>query len=209
MSIISQLSSQVGDKTEQSNIKVVEQCFNKPDLLKEIAEGLQSKNITLIGDCAEVFTKVAETQPSLVSPFAGDITPLITHKNTRVRWEAMHSISLIAELIPTKIKPLLPQIKGQIITDESTIVRDYAVDTVSNYAKTSKEAASEAFPILTLILDEWLHKHAAGALKGLQNVAKSNPQLAAEIMPIAEKNLNSPKGTVKKAAKDLQKFLQK
>src|SRR5688572_13863608 len=139
MTVISKLSSQVGDKTEQSNIKVVEQCINKPDLLKEIAEGLNSKDIALIGDCAEVFTKVAETQPGLVAPFADDLFLLLTNRNTRIRWEAMHAVSLIAELVPDRIKPLLPQIKGQIVTDESTIVRDYAVDTVSNYAKTGKE----------------------------------------------------------------------
>jgi HEAT repeat protein len=208
MSITDQLSSQVGDKTEQSNIKVVELCIKDSSKLTEIAEGLQSKDIALIGDCTEVFTKVAQLQRDLVVPFADDLIPLLTHRNTRVRWEAMHAMSLISELVPNKIKPILPQLKGQIVTDDSTIVRDYAVDAVSNYGKTSKEAAEEAFPVLTLTLDEWLHKHAARALKGLQNVAKSNPELTNKILPIAEKNLNSPKGTVKKAAKDLQKSLQ-
>jgi hypothetical protein len=209
MSITSQLSSQVGDKTEQSNIKVVEQCLKDPAKLKEIAEGLKSKDIALVGDCAEVFTKVSESQPNLVVPFVDNLIVLLTHRNTRVRWEAMHTISLIAEFIPDQIKPLLPQLKGQIVTDGSTIVRDYAVDAISNYAKTSKEAAGEAFPVITLTLDEWLHKHAARALKGLQNAAKSDPELVNKILPIAEKNLNSPKGTVKKAAKDLLKSLQK
>ncbi len=209
MSITNQLSSQVGDKTEQSNIEVVEQCLKEPAKLKEISEGLENKNISLIGDCAEVFTKVAEVQPDLVMPFADDLISLLTHKSTRVRWETMHAISLISEFIPNKIKPVLPQLKGQIVTDGSTIVRDYAVDAVSNYAKTGKEAADEAFPILSLTLDEWLHKHAARVLKGLQNVAKSNPELRSKILPIAEKNLNNPKGTVKKAAKDLLKSLQK
>jgi len=209
MSLLSNLSSQAGDKTEQSNIKVAERCLKETALLKEVAEGLQSKDVSLVGDCAEVFTKVAETQPKLVVPFVDNLIQLLTNKKTRVRWEAMHAISLIVELVPDKIKPVLPQIKGQIVTDDSTIVRDYAVDTVGDYAKTSKEAANEAFPILTLTLDEWLHKHAARALKGLQNVAKSNPDLVIDILPIAEKNLNSPKGTVKKAAKDLQKFLSK
>jgi hypothetical protein len=62
MSILAQLSSQVGDRSEYSNRKVVIQCYDDPDLLGEIAEGLKSKNAALVGDCAEVLTQIAESK---------------------------------------------------------------------------------------------------------------------------------------------------
>ncbi len=68
----------------------------------------------------------------------------------------MHCISLIAEHSPNIVKPILVQLKKIIDSDESIIVRDYAIDTVGNYAKTGKDAAQIAFPILehsTMIRD--------------------------------------------------------
>jgi hypothetical protein len=53
MSIINQLSSQVSGRTEASNLKVVAACHANPTLLAKIAAGLSSKDIALVGDCAE------------------------------------------------------------------------------------------------------------------------------------------------------------
>ena len=58
MSILSQLSSQVGDRSEASNRKVVRQCLENPALLDEIAVGLKQQDAALLGDCAEVLTMV-------------------------------------------------------------------------------------------------------------------------------------------------------
>ena len=66
MSILNQLSSQVGDRTEASNRRVAAQCLLDPALLDEIARGLKSEDGALVADCAEVMTKVAEEHPEIV-----------------------------------------------------------------------------------------------------------------------------------------------
>ena len=93
MSITEQLSSQIGDRSEESNRNVAIQCREDPSLLKEIAVGLQSKDAALIGDCAEVRTMVSETHPHYVSHYADVLITLFSHKKPRVRWEAMHALS--------------------------------------------------------------------------------------------------------------------
>jgi hypothetical protein len=65
MQIIERLSSQVGDRTAQSNMRVAVECVQNPDYLKEIETGLLSSDVKLIGDCAEVFTEVAKEKPEL------------------------------------------------------------------------------------------------------------------------------------------------
>jgi hypothetical protein len=208
MSIVSQLSSQVGDRSEESNKIVVEQCLKNNSLLKEIAQGLQAKDVALIGDCAEVFTQVAEVSPEMVAPYAKDLVSLLEHKNTRVRWEIMHALALIASFVPNEIEKILPQLHRMSLSDSSTIVRDYSVIAVSNYAKSSKKAAQDAFSILKRILEVWKEKQAARALKGLQNVAETNPGLTREVVSLAKPFENNEKGTVKKAAKELLNSLQ-
>lgn len=205
MSVISQLSSQLGERDFNSNIKVANQCLKDPKLLSEVAEGLKSKEAPLAADCAEVFTKVAEQKPDLVAPYASNLIPLLDHKYTRARWEAMHAIALVAYLIPNEISKILPNLHRISLSDSSTIVRDYSVIAVSNYAKTSKKAAGESLMILKRILEVWKEKQAARALKGLQNVVEANPDLSREVLSLARPFENSTKGTVKKAAKDLLK----
>lgn len=208
MSITSQLSSQLGERDFNSNIKVAEQCLKNPKLLSEVAEGLQSEEAPLVADCAEVFTKVAEEKPELVVPYASNLITLLDHKYTRARWEAMHAIALIASLAPDEISKILPNLHRISLSDESTIVRDYSVIAVSNYAKTSKRAAEESLVVLKRILEVWKEKQAARVLKGLQSVAETNPSLVKEVLSLAKPFENSPKGTVKKAAKNLLKAVK-
>ncbi len=205
MTLLSQLSSQVGDRTEYSNRKVVLACLDKPAQLAEIAHGLESKDAALLGDCAEVMTQVAELHPEWVAPHARALAALLTHKTTRVRWESMHALALVAMLAPKVIAPLLPQLGEMIRCDSSVIVRDHAVDAIANYAKTSPRAARAAYPYLKQALIAWDGKQAAHALNGLINVASVLPELSGELHTIGIRYLNHHRGVVRKAAKMLVK----
>ena len=134
MSILDQLSSRVGDRTERSNRAVAEWCLADPSLLPEIAAGLQSGDRLLAGDCAEVLTMVTEADSALVSPFAADLCAPLDHEYTRARWEAVHALALMATRVPETVHSNLPTLASMIRTDKSTIVRDHAVDAVANYA---------------------------------------------------------------------------
>jgi hypothetical protein len=203
MSITQQLSSQVGDRTEASNKAVAAQCLEDPAILADIHAGLSSKEANLQGDCAEVMTLVAEKRPELVVPFAADLLALLAHKKTRVRWEAMHALSLIAEHVPASIESNLPLLSELIQTDPSTIVRDHAADAVGHYASVGPKAAEKAYPILRQALSVRDGKHAKQALYGLGNVAHHLPEKRAEIHALAEEFRDHKKGVVRKAAETL------
>ena len=203
MSILDQLSSRVGDRTERSNRAVAEWCLADPSLLPEIAAGLQSGDRLLAGDCAEVLTMVAEVGPALVSPFVADLCILLDHDYTRARWEAVHALALIATRAPETIHSNLPTLADMIRTDRSTIVRDHAVDAVANYASIGPQQAEESYSILLEAVELWEGKHAHHALPGLAHVAGSHPEHREEILRVAEGMLNHPKGVVRKAARNL------
>jgi hypothetical protein len=202
MNILSQLSSQMHDRTEASNRKVVAQCIDNSILLEEIAAGIKSGTPELIGDCAEVFTEVSQDHPELVASYGPLLTKLIEHKNTRVRWEAVHALAHITTCVPNVIHPILSQIVQLIEQDRSVIVRDYAVDILSNFATTSPEAARLVYPHLSAALTQWEGKHAAHALPGLVQTTRFWPNVREEIQASLEQLLSSPKGVVRKAARD-------
>jgi hypothetical protein len=128
MEILNQLSSRKGDKTEIANKLVAEKCIADPKILTEIAVGLEDKDKKLQSDCIEVFTLVSEVKPEFVVPYAENILPLLYGKETKTRWEAVHTLSLIAEKIPDTVFSVLPALQSLVEKDKSTIVRDYAMD---------------------------------------------------------------------------------
>ena len=209
MSILDQLSSQTGDRTESSNRKVVTLCLENPDLLVEISSGLEKKDAAIVADCAEVLTQIAEVHPDWVAPFAPQLTLLLSHKNTRVRWEAMHALALVAALTPETIASIFPQLRDMLRSDHSVIVRDHATDAIGRYASTSRTAAQVAFPILKEMLTLWEGKQAGHALLGLAQVANQLPAARAELRQIANGYAAFPRPVVRKAAQALLKAIDK
>jgi hypothetical protein len=205
MSLINQLSSQTGDRTEASNRRVVVQCLDDPGLLTEIAGGLHSQDDGLVADCAEVMTKVAEYHPEWVAPYAGELAVLLNHPHTRVRWEAMHALALVVDFTPLTIETLLPKLTEMLHSDQSVIVRDYATDALACYASTGTVAAEAAFPLLMDMLTLWNGKQAAHALQGMVKIAEQLPEKRVELHLIADEYSRALKPVVRKAAKALLK----
>lgn len=208
MEILSQLSSKQGDKTEKSNRIVAEKCIKNPDLLKDIATGL-SADKKLQSDCIEVFTMVAGNHPDLIVPLTDKILPLLSNKEAKTRWEAVHTLSFIADKIPETIFSILPDLQELIEKDKSTIVRDYTVDTIANYAKVDKDSSAKAFSILKNVLVLWEDKHAKQVFKGLNYILDNQPSYRAEIGRIVKPYLDAKKKVVAHEAKKIVKRIEK
>ena len=209
MEILNQLSSQKGDKTEIANKLVAEKCIANQRLLAEIATGLEDKDKKLQSDCIEVFTLVSEVKPEFVVPFADNILPLLQSKETKTRWEAVHTLSFIAEKIPDTIFSVLPVLQSLVEKDKSTIVRDYAVDTVANYAKVNTETSGKSYELLKYALELWGEKHAKQVFKGFNYVLDNSTDCKAEINLLVQPYLTANKKIVATEAKKIAKRTEK
>ena len=209
MDILSQLSSQKGDRTEDCNKIVAEKCITSPRLLADIAVGLEDKDKKLQSDCIEVFTLVAEKKPELAVPYADNIVPLLSSKESKTRWEAAHTLSFIAEKTPDDIFPILPVLQSLIENDHSTIVRDYSIDTIANYAKVSIETSEKSYELLKYALELWGEKHARQVLRGFNYVLDNCSDNKAEINLLVQPYLSANKKIVATEAKKIIKRTEK
>ena len=209
MEILKQLSSQQGEKTEASNKNVAEKCVSNPQLLDEIASGLSSKDKKLQSDCIEVFTLVSEKNPDLTVKYAENIILLLSNKETKTRWEAVHTLSFIADKIPDVISSVLPELHELISKDKSTIVRDYALDVISNYAKTNAENAEKSYEILKSALDLWGEKHAKQVFRGFNYVLNNLSDYNSEINLLVQPYISANKKIVATEAKKIIKRTEK
>ncbi len=205
ISILSQLSSQSGDRTEASNKRVAATVLKEPILLGEIAKGLSSASSRLAGDCAEVMTLVAEAQPELVAPYADALILRLAHKNTRVRWEVMHCLAEIAARVPNKIAPIMRTLDDMIALDKSVIVRDHAIRALGTYGSTSPAAARRVWHHLREALVLWDGKHAGKALTAMQKLVRVDATLKPDAQKVARRFIGHKRASVRTAAKKLLK----
>jgi len=209
MEILSQLSSQKGDKTEIANKLVAEKCIASPKTLAEIAIGLEDKDKKLQSDCIEVFTLVAAVKPEFVVLYADSILPLLYSKETKTRWEAVHTLSFITDKIPDIIFSVLPALQSLVEKDKSMIVRDYAMDTIANYAKVSTETSEKAYELLKYALELWGEKHARQVIRGFNYVLDNCSDYKAEINILVQPYLSASKKIVAAEAKKIVKRTEK
>jgi hypothetical protein len=167
-----------------------------------------SDDAKLSADCAEVMTNVAIKNPRLILPFAKALLETMNHKNSKTKWEAVHSVSLIAEFIPDAVANNLSLISNLMFSDKSVIVRDYSTDIIANYAGAGRADAEKAYPLLREMLYKFEGKHAGHALKGLQNVVRLMPEEKNVIAGFAEEFISNKKSVVSKTARVLAKTIQ-
>jgi hypothetical protein len=203
LSILDRLSSARGDRTEASNKAVAAEALSRPELLDEVAAGLERSDRKLLADCVEVFTEVAKANPALVAPYTERLIPLLGHKDTRVRWEATHALALVAALVPAQIEPLLPDLAAKIESDRSVIVRDCAVLALGEYGRSEPEAARQAFPLLKTALPAWQRKHAKLVLEAMAKLREVEPALDPEVQASARSCLDHDRANVRRLAQRL------
>jgi hypothetical protein len=203
MSMLERLSSACGDPSEASNKAIAAEALAQPDILDEVAAGLEHADCKLLGDCVEVFTEVAKVNPVLVAPYAERLVPLLGHKDTRVRWEATHAVALVAALVPDQIAPLLPDLEAKIERDRSVIVRDCAVIAVGEYGRSGPEAARQAFPLLKEALGVWEGKHAKLALEGMGKLLIVEPAIEPDVGAAAQTCLDHRRTNVRRLARKM------
>lgn len=204
MSIIFQLSSQLKERGEQGNRRVVELILQNPSLYIEIINNLNTKNPALLGDCVEVCAMLAENDPDLVAPFAQIIIPLIYHKNSKVRWEAMHTIALITPKTPDLIFQIWDYLAQLFLEDKSVIVRDYIVVCAGNLAACGGPYIKVIYPFLVDALNAHNTHHAKLALEG---IIKALPYLIDHLEGlegVVEVFIQHPKPSIKKSAQKLK-----
>jgi HEAT repeat protein len=208
VSIVDKLSTSVGDRTQNANLTVAEKVKANISLLAEIADVFDTASVKLLGDCVEIFTMVATDQPEAVIPYLPAFQKLLYIKDKRVRWEATHTLALTASRASDLIKTMVADLEELVASDESMIVRGYALQALGEYASTKPAAADSVYPFLQKSLSLWNGEHTHLALEALGKAASANKDHAAEVYEIASGYANHERPRMKKAAKTVLKHLR-
>ena len=198
-----ELAARLGVRDQSAISEIAARWRKEPTLLADVLAGLSSPAPATVATCAGILATVANSQPDCIAPRGEQLLPLLSHRTSNVRWQAMQVIAAIASHRPDLIGPLLLRLMATIAADSSVIARDKATEAIAAYAGTSPAAARQAAPFLEQALTIANGRFASRTLDGLRLALAADPSLADQLLSIAERHLDHHRGVARTAAKRL------
>ncbi|MCL1810710.1 MAG: hypothetical protein FWG41_00590 [Methanomassiliicoccaceae archaeon] len=126
--MIELLACSLGRNDEAPNIELAERLCSSMDKegVREIAEGLGSKDRAVADDCIKVLYEVGQREPELIADHTEDLIASLSSKNNRIVWGCMTALAYVTPVRPETVFGRLPEIvaayrKGSVITIDNSI----------------------------------------------------------------------------------------
>jgi hypothetical protein len=147
--MIEYLACKLGRNDEAPNIELAEKLSagNDKKGIREIADGLKSKEKAVSSDCIKVLYEIGYRNPELIEDYADDFISLLKDKNNRIVWGSMTALAAIAPVKPDTVYNRLPEIIAAYKTG-SVITIDNSISVFAGLCKASHDYREKVFPIL-------------------------------------------------------------
>lgn len=208
MFTLDKLACSLGRRDEAPNQELARELIANRDTdgIREVAEGLASKDSAIRADCVKVLYEAGYLAPELVAPYALEFVKLLKSRDNRLVWGGMIALSTVAPLAADALYPHLADIQKAFQTG-SVITKDGGVLTLAGIAAANPAYNREIFPFLLEHLRTCRPKdvpqHAEKTLSAV------NAENKVEFIAVLEKRLEDMLGgqvtRVKKVIKQAEK----
>ena len=106
------LACRLGRNDEAPNIELAKKLCDSADKkgIREIADGLKSKEQAVANDCVKVLYEIGQRKPELIEEFADDFITALSSKNNRIVWGSMMALACITPSKPEVVFNRLSEI---------------------------------------------------------------------------------------------------
>lgn len=135
-SIIDQLASSHGRNDEAVNIMLAENIAKKKDAtaVEELIGLTQHTKAPIRSDVIKVLYEIAEREPALLKPHFKAILTLLSHKDNRMKWGAMTTLSALSSFDAGLFTKHITAIVDAM-DHGSVITRDHGIVILANVAR--------------------------------------------------------------------------
>jgi hypothetical protein len=149
MSTLDKLACNLNRRDEAPNQELARELATTRNLdgIREIAEGLASKDSAIRTDCIKVLYEIGYLAPELVAPYAIDFLKLLKSRENRLVWGGMIGLATVSHLAANTLHPHLADIQKAIQTG-SVITKDAGVTALAGIASANAAYNREIFPFL-------------------------------------------------------------
>ena len=149
MSTLDKLACALNRRDEVPNQELARELATARDTngIREVAEGLASKDAAIRADCIKVLYEIGYIAPELVAPYALEFVKLLKSRNNRLVWGGMIALSTVAPLSADALHPHLADIQ-KTFQAGSVITKDAGVLALAGMASANPAYNREIFPFL-------------------------------------------------------------
>lgn len=139
MTVITQLSSSLGQKGNDANIALAKGIAKAEDnnAVQELVKNLKNKDKKIQADCIKTLYETAYIKPDLIANYYAEFLELLSSKNNRLVWGGMIALATISDL---KSKELFESIEliSNTVNKGSAITVDAGVEIYTKLNKYSE-----------------------------------------------------------------------
>ncbi len=209
MSVISRLSSSVGRKDQEPNLKLARELRDTRNekAIAELVENLSGDNKAIQHDCIKVLYSIGYDDAGLISKYVSEFLHLLRLKDNHMVWGAMIALSTIAIERADEIYANIDLIFRTIETG-SVITIDNGISVLAQLASIEESREKEIVPYLLEHLQECRPKeiaqHAEKSMAAMN--AKNKDQFMEAISKRVEGLSASQKTRVKKVLRKIEQI---
>lgn len=147
-SVRSLLASSMGRRDEHPNIALAEKIVASGDTKKveELIALLQDAKQDVRSDCIKALYEIGDRNPAMIVSYADVFVQLLTDKQNRMQWGAMHALSSMASLVRSRLYKIVPKLLA-VAAKGSVITRDHMIKILAEIGK-EKKYSLEMFHLL-------------------------------------------------------------
>ena len=142
MPIIEQLAHAMGRRDEIPNIDLAEKISKQNDkqAVLDLVNCLQHKTAAVRSDAIKVLYEIGKRKPEMIRGHYNDFLKALAHKDNRMKWGAMSTLSCISNTYPELLAKDLTTIVNAMEVG-SVITRDHGMYILANVGKIKKHHA--------------------------------------------------------------------
>lgn len=94
------------------------------------------------------FIELAHLRPKLIAPLIPELESLLNSSKSSVQKASVEMLAILSKVSPAAMAVVIPTLHNILSNEPQNAVANHAIEILTNYGRTSKEAAQKVIPVL-------------------------------------------------------------
>jgi hypothetical protein len=142
------MADKKGFSADADRAELAERAVTDPKLLKEIIAALAGDDRRARQAAASMVRGVAEIDPALLKPYAGELTDALHRPESQTRWEVLGTFEKLVPVDARLVDKALAGAETALHDEESGVVRLAAFRLMCSYGATTSHRSDRVWPLI-------------------------------------------------------------
>jgi hypothetical protein len=142
------MAEKKGFSADANKAEVAERAVSDPKLLQEVIDAMAGDDRRARQSAAAVVRAVADADPTLLKPYAGELTDALHRPESQTRWEVLGTFEKLVPVDARLVDKALGGAETALHDEESGVVRLAAFRLMCTYGATTAHRSDRVWPLI-------------------------------------------------------------